>query len=178
MLKERAPQWDIKNIKYGVERCAMANLAIQLAATFKDDWFAGLGVWEALQLAAIMLKMYQIHQAGKSASPSAISRGMGRTHMPRTTVHRKLMALKKRGLVEQYGTKFVLSIDGINDPRLLEGFAQRLLIVRAHLTKMLVSTSGGGGHQNGRAALRDQPRKITTVDTIANVFHHRGRKSK
>jgi DNA-binding IclR family transcriptional regulator len=59
--------------------------------------------------------------------------------MPRTTVIRKLLALKRRGLVEQYGTKFVLSIDGINSPHLLEGFAKRLVIVRASLSRMLVA---------------------------------------
>jgi hypothetical protein len=134
-LKE-APQWDISKIKYGVERCAMADLVIKLADTFKEDWFEGLDVWEALQMAAIMLKMYQIHQMGKAASASAISRSIG---MPRTTVERKLVTLNKRGLVERYGTRFALSIDGINDPRLIDGFAKRLVVVRASLAKMLTA---------------------------------------
>jgi hypothetical protein len=38
------------------------------AETFKEDWFQGMDVWEALQMAAIMLKMYQIHRTGESGN--------------------------------------------------------------------------------------------------------------
>jgi len=130
----RSILFDLAQIYYGNERCAMANLVLKLAESFRDDWFPGLGTWEA-QLATIMLSMYQIHLAGRSASASDLSR---KTGMPRPTVRRKLASLKKMGLVNQYGVDFELSADGLNRPRLLRGFRQRLQMVKTSLQKMLM----------------------------------------
>ena len=135
MIKE-LPQFDLAAIKYGRERCGFANFVISLAESFREDWFPGLNVWDSLQMAAIMFKMYQIHLAGRAASPSDVSRSTG---MPRTTVIRKLSTLKKLGLVDQYGTRFVLSVDGLNRPHLLEGFHQRLVITRSSLAKIMAT---------------------------------------
>jgi hypothetical protein len=128
-------KFNLAAIQYGDERCTMADLVLKVVNSFRDDWFPDQNTWESLQFAMIMLSMYQIHLVGRAPSASDVARSTG---MPRPTVQRKLAKLKKIGYVNQYGSRFELSIDGLNQPRLLDGFRKRLGIVKGALQKMLM----------------------------------------
>jgi len=134
-MPKKSIQFELTHIKYIDERGSMADMVLKLAESFRDDWFPGCSVWESLQFAMIMLSLYQIHLTGRSASASDLSR---KTGMPNATVRRKLASLKKTGYVHQYGLHYELSVDGLNQPRLLEGFRRRLGTVKVSLQRMLM----------------------------------------
>jgi hypothetical protein len=132
-------EFDAEAIAFGKERSALASLVIRLGESFRDDWFPGMSTWEALQLALIMLRMFHFHlTTGRAESASALSRATG---MPRATVQRKLTTLKRMGFVKQHGVRFALDVDGLNQPKLLDGFQRRLGIVRGTLAKTLGNAS-------------------------------------
>jgi hypothetical protein len=105
----------------------MAETIIRLMEGFRDDYLPGMRTWDAFALLLIIRKMYEMHTAGRKATASALSRAVG---MPRTTVLRKLSLLKKIGAVEKYGPHFMLSPKYFNNPRMLQGFKRRAIIVR------------------------------------------------
>jgi hypothetical protein len=129
------PKFNIDAVAFGKERGAMWALVQQLGLTYRDDWFPGTSRWEALQLSLIMLCLWEFHLlTGGAQSISSLARSSG---IPRAAVHRKLTTLKRLGYVEQHGTGFMLSVEGINQEHLIQGFKRRLSIIRTMLAKTL-----------------------------------------
>lgn len=130
-----SPEFHIDAIAFGKERSALCALVQRLGATFRDDWFPNTSTWEALQLSLVMLRLFQFHSlTGRAQSVTSLSRSSG---IPRATLHRKLTTLKRQGYVVQHGTRFMLSVEGLNQEHLIQGFKRRLSMIRATLAKTL-----------------------------------------
>jgi biotin operon repressor len=120
------PKSTISAIFLGKQRHALADLSIRLMAGFRHDYMPGVKLWDAFGMMLIMHKMYELHTAGHEASASALSRGIG---MPRTTVQRKLAQLKKIGVIQQRGQRYLMSAEHLNHPMILHGFRRRVALV-------------------------------------------------
>jgi DNA-binding IclR family transcriptional regulator len=90
-----------------------------------------------LALILILHRIADMNQLGRGANASALAWSTG---MPRTTVRRKLTQLKKAGLIEQRGPRYLLSATFLNRSHILRGFKRRREMVW-HLSKYLAETA-------------------------------------
>jgi hypothetical protein len=99
----KSPKSLIEHVTFGKQRHAMADLVIQLVETARDD-SPGISLWEFFMHVLIGGKMLTLHDRGREASASDLSRLTG---IPRTTVQRKLLGeLTKKGVVERCGHRW------------------------------------------------------------------------
>jgi len=114
----------------------MADLGIRLMEGIRNDYMPSVKLWDALGMMLILHKMYELHTIGREASASALSRGIG---MPRTTLQRKLAQLKKIGVIEQRGQRYLMSPEHLNHPMILHGFRRRVALITRAQKRMLRS---------------------------------------
>jgi DNA-binding HxlR family transcriptional regulator len=119
------------------QRRAMTENCISIVESMRDDFFPGLPSWEAFMLIVILFKLFTINGDGRAADASELARATG---ISRTTMHRKLAYLKRKGFIERLGSRFVLSPEQVNQPHMLRGFWSRLHKVRGWPTKVVDST--------------------------------------
>jgi predicted transcriptional regulator len=105
-------------------RHAVADLLVRLVETIRDDYFPGTSTSDAFELALIGTKMWDMLDAGRMASASALSRATG---IPRATVQRRLAYMKRLGAIEQHGSKYTVSLTYMNRSTSLDGHARRML---------------------------------------------------
>src|SRR5580704_7063337 len=94
------PRSVLGRLVLGRQRYAMAELGLKLIEGFTRDYMPGERPWDALGLLLIMYKMVKMHQRGRTASSSELSRVCG---IPRETLRRKLARLVRLGFVEKRG---------------------------------------------------------------------------
>jgi hypothetical protein len=116
------------------QRRAMTENCITIVESVRDDFFPGIPSWEAFMLIVILFKLFTINEAGRAADASELARAAG---ISRTTMHRKLAYLKRKGFIERLGSQFVLSPEQVNQPHMLRGFWVRLHKVRGWQKKVL-----------------------------------------
>ena len=116
------------------QRRAMTENCITIVESVRDDFFPGIPSWEAFMLIVILFKLFTINEAGRAADVSELARAAG---ISRTTMHRKLAYLKRKGFIERLGSRFVLSPEQVNQPHMLRGFWGRLHKVRGWQKKVL-----------------------------------------
>ena len=116
------------------QRRAMTENCITIVESVRDDFFPGIPSWEAFMLIVILFKLFTINEAGRAADASELARAAG---ISRTTMHRKLAYLKRKGFIERLGSQFVLSPEQVNQPHMLRGFWGRLHKVRGWQKKVL-----------------------------------------
>ena len=109
------------------QRRAMTENCITIVESVRDDFFPGIPSWEAFMLIVILYKLFTINEAGRATDASELARAAG---ISRTTMHRKLAYLKRKGFIERLGSQFVLSPEQVNQPHMLRGFWGRLHKVR------------------------------------------------
>ena len=109
------------------QRRAMTENCISVVESVRDDFFPGIPSWEAFMLMVILFKLLTINEDGRAPDASELARATG---ISRTTMHRKLAYLKRKGFIEQLGSRFVLSPEQFNQPHMLRGFWRRLHKVR------------------------------------------------
>jgi hypothetical protein len=105
-------------------RHAVADLLVRLVETVRDDYFPGTSMCRAFELTLIGTKMWDMLDADRVPSASALSRATG---IPRSTVLRRLAYLKRLGAVEQHGSKYTVLPAYLNRSTLLDGHARRML---------------------------------------------------
>jgi biotin operon repressor len=130
------PKSTINAIFLGKQRHAMADLGIRLMDGFRHDYMPTVKLWDALGMMLILHRMYELHRIGREASASALSRAIG---MPRTTVQRKLAQLKKIGVIEQRGQRYLMAPEHLNHPMILHGFKRRVALVTSAQKRMVQS---------------------------------------
>jgi hypothetical protein len=116
------------------QRRVMAENCISFVESARDDFFPDVSSWEAFMLVVIIIKLFDINAAGRAANASELTRVTG---IPRTTMHRKLAYLKRKGFIERLGSRFVLSPEQVNQPHMLRGFWSRLDKVRGWPKKVV-----------------------------------------
>jgi IclR helix-turn-helix domain len=124
-------------VQLAPQRRVMTENCISIVDSVRDDFFPGIPSWEAFMLIVILFKLFKINEAGRPASASELMRATG---IPRTTMHRKLAYLKRKGFIERLGSRFVLSPEQVNQPHMLRGFWGRLHKVRGWPQKVLDTT--------------------------------------
>ena len=125
-------------ILLGPQRRVMAEHCFSLVESVRDDFFPGVPIWEAFMLFLIIDGLLGINEGGRAASASELMRA---TCIPKKTIDRKLAYLKRRGFIEQLGSRFVLSPERVNEPRMLRGFWGRLHKVRGWPKKVVETTA-------------------------------------
>jgi hypothetical protein len=124
-------------VQLAPQRCVMAENCISFVESARDDFFPGIPSWEAFTLIVILFKLFKINEAGRAASASELTRATG---IPRTTMHRKLAYLKRKGFIERFRSRFLLSPEQVNQPHMLRGFWGRLHKVRGWPKKVVDAT--------------------------------------
>lgn len=124
-------------VQLAPQRSVMAENCIGIVESARDDFFPGIPSWEAFILIVIFFKLFNINEAGRAASASELMRATG---ISRTTMHRKLAYLKRKGVIERLGPRFVLSPEQVNQPHMLRGFWGRLYKVRGWPKKVVDTT--------------------------------------
>jgi len=112
----------------------MAEHIIGFVESARDDFFPGIPSWEAFMLFIIIHRLFSINETGHAANVSELTRATG---IPRTTMQRKLAFLKRKGFIEQLGSRFVVSPEQVNKPHALRGFWGRLHKVRGWPKKVV-----------------------------------------
>jgi hypothetical protein len=123
----KSPKSLIEQIAFGKQRHAMADLMIQIMETARDDYKPGMPLWEVFMYMLIVGKMLTLHERGREASASDLSRLTG---IPRSTVQRKLRGeLTKEGVVERCGHRWIIAPSFFNTPLAIKGFKHRQFLV-------------------------------------------------
>jgi hypothetical protein len=133
----KSPKLLIEQVTFGKQRHAMADLVIQLMETACDDFNPGMPLWEFFMQVLIVGKMLTLHERGREASASDLSRLTG---IPRTTVQRKLWELSKEGATERSGHRWIIAPSFFNTPLAIKGFKRRRFIVS--LAREKLATTG------------------------------------
>ena len=123
----RSPKSLIEDVTFGKQRHVMVDLMIRLVETARDDFSPGMPLWEFFMQVLIVGKMVTLHERGREASASDLSRLTG---IPRTTVQRKLRGeLTKEGVVERCGHRWIIAPSFFNRPLAIKGFRRRRYLV-------------------------------------------------
>jgi DNA-binding IclR family transcriptional regulator len=104
----------------------MVDLVIQLTESARDDFYPRMSLWEFFGRVLLVSKMLKLHDRGREASASELSRLTG---IPRTTVMRKLEELSKEGAVERCRYRWIIAPSFYNTPLAIEGFKRRQFLV-------------------------------------------------
>jgi hypothetical protein len=124
-MLERIDRW--------YERSAMADLCIRLVQSIGRDYFPGARTCDAFEMMVILHAMFEFHTAGRFATTSTIARYTG---ISRSTVQRRIGKLTKLGAIQRNGTRFLLSVSYLNKPGILEGFKERIDLVKGAPKKL------------------------------------------
>jgi hypothetical protein len=127
------PQSTAAQLILGKQRHALMDLIARYLESARDDYLPGESLSDFVTCILIVHKMHDMHQLGREATASALSRAL---RTPRTTLLGKLAHLKKIGVIKQNGSRFVLSPAYLNQPHILLGFKRRLRSVRGGTRKL------------------------------------------
>jgi len=117
----------------GKQRNALMEIVTQYLESARDDYLPGESLSNFVTCILVVHKMHDMHKLGREATATALSRAL---NTPRTTLLSKLAQLKKRGIIKQNGSRFVLSPAYLNQPHILLGFERRLRALRSGTGKL------------------------------------------
>lgn len=117
----------------GKQRNALMEIVARYLESARDDYLPGESLSDFITCILVVHKMHDMHRLGREATATALSRALG---TPRTTLLGKLARLKKRGIIEQNGSRFMLSPAYLNQPHILLGFKRRLRALRGGTEKL------------------------------------------
>ena len=117
----------------GKQRNALMEIVTQYLESARDDYLPGESLSNFVTCILAVHKMHDMHKFGREATATALSRAL---NTPRTTLLSKLAQLKKRGIIKQNGSRFVLSPAYLNQPHILLGFERRLRALRSGTGKL------------------------------------------
>ena len=99
------------------------------AATFgKGERFA-----YTRELMAVVRAVFLGQIEGRPMGVARLSRHLA---MPRATTERKVRELQKRGLVSRYGRGFIIPVDSLNQPRIVETLERLILMIHKASAKL------------------------------------------
>jgi hypothetical protein len=127
------PQSTAAQLILGKQRHALMELIARYLESARDDYLPGESLSDFVTCILIVHKMHDMHQLGREATASALSRAL---RTPRTTLLSKLAHLKKTGVIKQNGSRYVLSAAYLNQPHILLGFKRRLRSVGGGTRKL------------------------------------------
>jgi hypothetical protein len=134
----KSPKSLLEQLTFGKRaRRVVADLIIELVETCRDDFMPGTPLYEFFMHVLIVGKMLTLHDRGREASASDLSRLTG---IPRTTVQRKLQTMLKIGAIERCGHRWVITPSFFNTPLVIRGFKRRQAIV--NLAREKIATTG------------------------------------
>ena len=122
----KSPKSLIEQLTFGKHRHTMVDLMIQLSESARDDFNPRMSLWEFFGRVLLVSKMLKLHDRGREASASDLSRLTG---IPRSTVIRKLRELSKDGAIERSGHRWIIAPAFFNTPLAIEGFKRRQFLV-------------------------------------------------
>jgi hypothetical protein len=127
------PQSTAAQLLLGKQRNALMDIVARYLESARDDYLPGESLSDFVTCILIVHKMHDMHKLGREATASALSRALS---TPRTTLLSKLAHLKKKGVIKQNGSRFVLSPAYLNQPHILLGFKRRLHTMRGGTRKL------------------------------------------
>jgi hypothetical protein len=130
----KSPKSLLEQLTFG--KCArrvVADLITELVEASRNDFMPGMPLSEFFMYVLIVGKMMTLHERGREASASDLSRLTG---IPRTTVQRKLRELLKVGAIERCGHRWIIVPSVFNTPLVIKGFKRRQVIVSLAREKM------------------------------------------
>jgi DNA-binding IclR family transcriptional regulator len=116
----------------------MVELMIHLTESARDDFNPGMSLWEFFGRVLLVSKMLKLHDRGREATASELSRLTG---IPRTTVMRKLDELSKDGAVERCRHRWIIAPSFYNTPLAIEGFKRRQFLVNRAREKLATTSN-------------------------------------
>jgi DNA-binding transcriptional ArsR family regulator len=134
----KSPKSLLEQLTFGKRaRRVVGDLIIELVETCRDDFKPDMPLCEFFMHVLIVGKMLTLHERGREASASDLSRLTG---IPRTTVQRKLRVLSKEGAIERRGQRWIIVPSFFNTPLVIKGFKRRQVIVS--LAREKIATTG------------------------------------
>jgi hypothetical protein len=127
------PQSTAAQLILGKQRNALMDIVARYLESARDDYLPGESLSDFVTCILIVHKMHDMHKLGREATASALSRAL---RTPRTTLLGKLAHLKKKGVIKQNGSRFVLSPAYLNQPHILLGFKRRARALRGGARKL------------------------------------------
>ena len=85
------------------------------------------------ELMAVVRAVFLGQIEGRPMGVARLSRHLA---MPRATTERKLRELQKRGLVSRYGRGFIIPVDSLNQPRMVETLERLILMIHRASAKL------------------------------------------
>ena len=85
------------------------------------------------ELMAVLRAVFLGQIEGRPMGVARLSRHLA---MPRATTERKLRELQKRGLVSRYGRGFIIPVDSLNQPRMVETLERLILMIHKASVKL------------------------------------------
>ena len=85
------------------------------------------------ELMAVLRAVFLGQIEGRPMGVARLSRHLA---MPRATTERKLRELQKRGLVSRYGRGFIIPVDSLNQPRMVETLERLILMIHKASAKL------------------------------------------
>ena len=133
----KSPKSLLEQLTFGKRaRRVVADLIIELVETCRDDVMPGTPLCEFFMYVLIGGKILMLHERGREASASDLSRLTG---IPRTTVQRKLRTMLKLGAIERCGRRWIIVPSFFNTPLVIKGFRRRQVIV-SHAREKIATT--------------------------------------
>jgi DNA-binding transcriptional ArsR family regulator len=130
----KSPKSLLEQLTFGKRaRRVVGDLIIELLESARDDFKPCMPLWQFVMHVLIVGKMLTLHERGREASASDLSRLTG---IPRTTVQRKLRELSKEGVIERCGRRWIIVPSFFNTPHVIKGFRRRQVIVSLAREKM------------------------------------------
>jgi hypothetical protein len=124
----------IEDIVFGKQRCAVADLVIDVLESARQDMLPFMTTWEFFQHIVIVRKMYEMHERDRECTATDLSR---LTTIPYPMVQQKLQDLLERGAVERVGPRsYVLAPEFFNSDFMLRGFRLRRVTISIAPEKM------------------------------------------
>jgi DNA-binding transcriptional ArsR family regulator len=130
----KSPKLLLEQLTFGKSaRRVVGDLIIELVESCRDDFKPDMPLSEFFMHVLIVGKMLMLHERGREASASELSR---LTEIPRTTVLRKLRVLLEEGAVERCGHRWIICPSFFNTPLVIKGFKRRQVILSLAREKM------------------------------------------
>jgi len=85
------------------------------------------------ELMAVVRAVFLGQIEGRPMGVARLSRHLA---MPRATTERKVRELQKRGLVSRYGRGFIIPVDSLNQPRMVETLERLILMIHKASAKL------------------------------------------
>jgi hypothetical protein len=130
----KSPKSLLEQLIFGKRaRRVVGDLIVELVETCRDDFMPDMPLCEFFSYVLIVSKIATLHERGREASTSDLSRLTG---IPRTTVQRKLRTMLKEGAIERCGRRWIIVPSFFNTPLVIKGFRRRQVIVSLAREKM------------------------------------------